>query len=302
MIAEFLKYLRNEQGLARLTVEAYGRDLRQWEAYATQQGRYELRPATTTVSDLRLWMASLSREGASARTVRRKLQSLRAFFRYMMKYHGLTDNPASEITPPKMPHELPVYVRRDETLAMIDDAEECDADDFTAVRNALILDVLYSTGLRCSELTGLRDCNVDTVGGELKVLGKRSKERIVPFGRELAELMERYRKLRAATVGADHTEAFFVNAEGRPLYRKLVYNVVHRAMEQASVHASRMSPHVLRHSFATDMLNDGAELTSVQQLLGHNSLSTTQIYTHISFRELKQNYQLAHPRAQNKGG
>lgn len=300
MITDFLKYLRNELGLSQLTVDAYGRDLTQWKAFATRNGQYELRPETATLSDLRLWLASLSREGASPRTLRRKIQSLRAFFKYLMRFHGLPDNPALELKAPRIGHELPVYVRQNETMSMIDaENSEC-GEDFTAVRNALIIDMLYTAGLRCSELTDLTDANVDTVKRELKVHGKRNKERIVPFGAELSDMIDRYRRLREEVAGAAPLY-FFVRADGRQLYRKLVYNVVHQAMD-GRVHAARKSPHVLRHSFATDMLNNGADLTSVQQLLGHQSLSTTQIYTHISFRELKQNYQLAHPRAQNKGG
>lgn len=300
MIEAFLKYLRNELGLSALTVDAYGRDLHQWAAFATAGGKHELRPETTSVSDLRLWLGRLSLQGVSSRTVRRKIQALRAFFRYMMRIHGMEGNPAAELTVPRQRKQLPVYVRQDETMSMIDTMESCGQDDVTAVRNALIIDMLYSTGLRCSELIGLKDVDVDTVKCELKVLGKRNKERIVPFGKELSEQIDRYRNLRYGA-GLPTDGPFFVRPDGRPLYRKLVYNVVHKAMEE-NVHASRMSPHVLRHSFATDMLNNGAQLTSVQQLLGHQSLSTTQVYTHISFRELKQNYQLAHPRAQNKGG
>ncbi|MCM1347938.1 MAG: tyrosine-type recombinase/integrase [Firmicutes bacterium] len=302
MIQRFIKYLQTERGLSKLTVDAYRRDLSQWADFATSSGRHPLCPETTSVSDIRLWIASLTRLGDSPRTVRRKLQALRAFFRYLMKHHGLPSNPASEVTAPKTPQQLPVSLRQAETMAMID-AENATAppNDFESVRNALILDMFYSTGIRCSELITLLDCHVDTVKGELKVLGKRNKERIVPFGQELTQMINRYRTLRADTIGTATPVTFFVNPLGRPLGRKKVYNVVHNAM-QGRVHASRMSPHVLRHSFATDMLNSGAQLTSVQQLLGHASLSTTQIYTHISFRELKQNYQLAHPRAKNKGG
>lgn len=305
MIEEFLKYILAEQALAPLTADAYRRDLLQWADYATEVGRYELRPETTSVTDLRLWVAKLSREGMSATSVRRKIQSLRAFFRFMMKVRGMKENPAAELTPPRAPRRLPVSVRRSETMAMIDGAEKvadeaAPADTFIARRNSLILDVLYTCGLRCSELTGLRDSAVDTVKGELKVLGKRNKERIVPFGSELSKQIELYREERAR-LGGELPDWLFLSARSRQLSRKSVYNIVHRAMAD-SVHASRMSPHVLRHSFATDLLNDGADLTSVQQLLGHNSLSTTQIYTHISFRELKQNYQQAHPRAQKKGG
>lgn len=305
MIEEFLKYILAEQALAPLTADAYRRDLLQWADYATDNGRFELRPETTSVTDLRLWVAKLAKDGLSVTTVRRKIQSLRAFFRFMMKVHGMKENPAAELTPPRAPRRLPVSVRRSETMAMIDSAEkiadEADLNDtFIARRNSLILDVLYTCGLRCSELTGLKDSAVDTVKGELKVLGKRNKERIVPFGTELSKQIELYRKERNRR-GDDLPDLLFVSAKSCGLSRKSVYNIVHRAMSD-SVHASRMSPHVLRHSFATDLLNDGADLTSVQQLLGHNSLSTTQIYTHISFRELKQNYQQAHPRAQKKGG
>ncbi len=161
--------------------------------------------------------------------------------------------------------------------------------------------MIYSTGLRCSEIQGLMDKDVDTARGELKVLGKRNKERIIPFGKELSDMITTYRKLRDGTVGSTCQNEFFVRESGEPLYRKLIYNVVHKALAGNTV-ASRQSPHVLRHSFATDMLNNGADLYAVQQLLGHQSLATTQVYTHITYRELKQNYQQAHPRALKKGG
>jgi integrase/recombinase XerC len=187
---------------------------------------------------------------------------------------------------------------------MIDDTiranhSEDDTDE-TAARNTLIINMFYSTGIRCSELLTLRDADVDTSRRELKVLGKRNKERIVPFGDELARMITAYRSLRKNGPGPNNE--FFVRPDGKALYRKAIYNVVHNAMTEAGIHAARRSPHVLRHSFATDMLNNGAELNAVQQLLGHSSLGTTQIYTHVTLRELKHNYQLAHPRAQRKGG
>lgn len=299
MIDAFLKYIETEIQLSPATVEAYRSDLRQWADYATDSGRYDLRPETTTLSDLRLWISHVARQGASPRTLRRKIQSLRAFFRFLMKIHGLKSNPAMDLQPPKTPKDLPVYVRPEEMNALLD--AEIDADDFESVRNRLIIDMFYSTGLRCSELMGLMDVNVDTYKGELKVHGKRNKDRIVPFGPELTEMIILYRGLRDHLTESPVGSAFFVRPDGRPLYRKLIYNIVHSAMDGA-VHAARKSPHVLRHSFATDMLNGGAQLTSVQQLLGHQSLTATQVYTHISYRDLKQNYQLAHPRAQKKGG
>ena len=149
--------------------------------------------------------------------------------------------------------------------------------------------------MRRAELIGLADSAVDTSRGELKVVGKRNKERIIPFGSELREAVESYRRVRDAVTGGP-TESFFVRPDGSPLYPMLVERVVRKAL-QGRAHASRLSPHVLRHSFASDMLNNGADLVAVQQLLGHESLATTQVYTHITYRDLKQNYQLAHPRA-----
>lgn len=300
MIDAFLKYITTEVQLSAPTVEAYRSDLRQWEKFATSDRRFPLCPETTTLSDLRLWVASLARASRTPRTIRRKIQSLRAFFRYLMKYHGLKANPAMDLQVPKVPHDLPVYVRTEEMSAMLD--TEIDNTDYESVRNRLIIDMLYDTGLRCSELIGLTDGNVDTAKGELKVHGKRNKDRIVPFGPELCDMITCYRRLRDELLDTLPADEFFRRPDGRPLYRKQVYNIVHSAMELAGVHAARKSPHVLRHTFATDMLNGGAQLTSVQQLLGHRSLNATQVYTHISYRDLKQNYQQAHPRAQKKGG
>ncbi len=294
MINEFLRYMEAERGASPLTVSAYRTDLKQWERFATDAGRYELHPDTATVSDLRLWIASLSRQGIGARSLRRKIQSLRSFFHFMMKRHGLKDNPASELALPRMPAELPVNIRPNETAALLDTAPD-DPDDFLQVRNRLIIDILYSTGIRCSEIMNLLDAEVDTRRGELKVLGKRNKERIVPFGPELTQSIECYRKLRRDLPSP--APQLLLRPDGRQLSRRQIYTAVH-AMLQGNVHAARLSPHVLRHSFATDMLNGGADITSVQQLLGHSSLATTQIYTHVSYKDLKRNYQLAHPRAQ----
>ena len=296
MIDDFLTYLRCELACSPNTVEAYRRDLTGWRDDTTSGGRYTFDPASVTLLDLREWLFSLSKRGSSTRNIRRKVQSVRAFYRWMMRCRGLSSNPAAELTLPKLEKPLPVFIRPEETAAALD--KELDMNDFEEVRDRLIVDMLYSTGMRCSELTGLTDDGVDIGRGELKVHGKRNKDRLIPFGTELADMIRHYRTLREQTAG--RSELFFVRADGRPLYRKLVYNVVHRALESST--AVRRSPHVLRHSFATDMLNDGADINAVRRLLGHESLSTTQIYTHITYRELQQNYQHAHPRALKKGG
>ncbi len=295
LIKEFLEHLKYELNASEHTIAAYRTDLTQWRTAMTRRGRNDFAPESYTLNQLRMWVAKLGREGASPRTVKRKVQSLRSFYTYLMEHHGLLKNPAAEIVLARVPKELPVYVRPSETSEMID-GDGYDASDFEQMRNHLIVTMLYSTGMRCSELVDLQDVNVDASKGELKVHGKRNKDRIIPFGEELTDLIKSYRQLRA-TKGFADSDYFFVRADGRPLYRKLVYNVVHNAM-LGTVHARRLSPHVLRHSFATDMLNGGAALNSVQQLLGHSSLATTQIYTHITYRDLQHNYQQAHPRAQ----
>ncbi len=305
---EFLDYLTREAGYSAHTVAAYRTDLRMWADFATGGNPERLDPTDMTAADLRVWLASLSRDGMSAATVRRKVQSLRAFFKYLMRYHGLKSNPASLLTLARMPKRLPLYVRPEETERLLDgqsDDPESESD-FTAARNRLILELLYDTGMRCSELTGLTDVNADTMKCELKVRGKRNKDRIIPISTGLAALIDSYRELREASPstrqGESATAPLIVSRRGAPMNRRSVYSIVHNAMAEAGVHAERLSPHVMRHSFATDMLNAGADLNSVKQLLGHASLASTQIYTHISNRELQLNYQQAHPRALKKGG
>lgn len=298
LIDAFRAYLTDELRSSDNTVMAYITDLEGWHDYLTSGGRRDFRPDDVTPSDIRMWVLTMSREGLSPRSVRRKMQAVRAFYRWMVRTGRMTASPAVSVPLPKLDKPLPVYVRPEETSAVID--APVDEESFDAVRDRLIIDMLYSTGMRCSELLTLADSAVDSVKGELKVRGKRNKDRVIPFGSELSEMIDSYRAMRRNLISPD-PERFFVRESGEPLYRKLIYNVVHAALTGVT-NASRKSPHVLRHSFATDMLNNGAGLTSVQQLLGHSSLATTQVYTHITYSELKQNYQQAHPRALKKGG
>ena len=293
-IQSFLEYIRCELNLSACTVSAYANDLAQWADFATGGKPDELEPLSVTQADVRLWVASLSAAGLGARSIRRKVSALRSYYIYLCARCGASANPAAELRTARPPKELPVYIRPDELNERIDSA--LDATEFTELRNELILTMFYTTGIRCSELMNLRDCDIDLHRGELKVLGKRNKERIVPFGTELSDMIQRYRQTRPG--GPGEAGEFFTRGDGRALYRKAIYNIVHRALE--GTHARRMSPHVLRHSFATDMLNSGADLNAVGKLLGHASLETTQIYTHVTLSDLKNNYQLAHPRAQRK--
>ncbi|MDE5749210.1 MAG: tyrosine-type recombinase/integrase [Duncaniella sp.] len=306
LLEQFNNHIRDELQYSTNTVSAYMADLRDWARFATGNADGDgLDPMSVTRGDIRAWVSHISRRGTSPRTVRRKISSLRAFYGYLMKFHGLAASPAEDIPMPKVSKDIPVYVRPEETRAILDaDVAE---DSFEGVRNRLIMDMFYTTGIRCSELMGLREADVDVARGELKVLGKRNKERVVPFGSELGGAIESYRRLRDASeatrISAKDPQApFFVREDGRPLYRKLIYNVVHSGLEAGGAHAARLSPHVLRHSCATDMLNGGAPIASVREMLGHASLASTQVYTHVTYKDLLNNYQSAHPRALKKGG
>lgn len=297
-INQFLQYLRYERNLSPLTVKAYGDDLHQLADFLTH-GKAEFHHSSVTPSDLRAWMVSLSGQGDGARTVRRKMQATRAFYKWLLKIGEVAQNPAADIELAKLPHRLPQFVR-EEGIDRLLDAPLPDDADFVEVRNRLIVAILYGTGIRRAELIGLLDRNVDTVQCQMKVHGKRDKDRIVPFGGELKRLIERYRGLRAEVQKAGVGE-LLLTEKGKPMYPSLVYKVVHDSLDEAGVKGKK-SPHVLRHSFASAMLNHGAEINSVKEILGHESLAATQIYTHITFSELKTNYKLAHPRALKKGG
>ena len=296
IIDKYLQYIGLELNLSSHTQVAYGNDLRQWEHFLTG-GKEELDVSSVTPGDIRAWLMDLSNSGDGARTLRRKVQAVRSFYKWLMRDGVVTSSPAASVELARLPKRLPDQVRE----SSLDDllSSEIEESDFVDVRNRLIVMMLYETGMRRAELVGLLDKNVDTAKGELKVHGKRDKDRIIPFGTELAEWIDKYRSLREAqAVGCDH---FFVLESGKPLYPMLVYRVVRQQLSEAGV-SSKRSPHVLRHSFATAMLNHGASLNSVKELLGHESLATTQIYTHVTFSELKNNYKLAHPRALKKGG
>ena len=295
-IDNYLQFIRLEKNLSPNTVVAYRCDLEQWEQFLTG-GKEALDVKSVTRGDIRAWMLHLNKQGDSARTMRRKVQAVRSFYKWLMKQGMASDSPAAAVELARIPKRLPQLVRSSSMDELLD--QEIDETDFVQVRNRLIVMMLYETGMRRAELLDLLDRNVDTASGELKVHGKRDKDRIIPFGTELAQAIDSYRLLRDELVrGCEH---FFVKEDGNPLYPMLVYRIVRRALQEVGV-TSKRSPHVLRHSFATAMLNDGAAINSVKELLGHESLATTQIYTHVTFSELKNNYKLAHPRALNKGG
>jgi len=297
--------MRCELNHSAHTVLAYQTDIGQFADFITGGKPDTFDPASCTTADLRQWMLRLSETGVGHRSIKRKISALSALFRYLMRTGQMNSNPAADVPLSKTPSRLPVFIRQsemEEIIAAMEHPSSPAHSPFEQCRNRLIVLMFYSTGMRLSELIGLRDADVNLARSELKVLGKRNKERIIPFGPELADAIANYRQLRDASVEASPEGRLFVLTNGRPLYPVLVRRLVQKALT-GHTNATTLSPHTLRHSFASDMLNNGADLRSVQQLLGHESLETTQVYTHITYRELKQNYKLAHPRAKkNQGG
>ena len=292
----FLRYLRYEKNYSSYTALFYQRDLEQFVTFRSSL-RSDASEMPVESDDVRNWIMSLSEQGVSPRTIARKVSALRSYYRFMQSRGEVVDNPTVGVKLPKARKTLPSFVRPEQMQQLL--AEDEQGNDFEAVRDDLIVAMLYETGMRRAELIGLLDVAVDNNTCELRVLGKRNKERVIPYGNMLKQSIDRYRVLRNKAVG--ETERFFVRESGEAMYDRLVYNIVHRALGEVSTLAKK-SPHVLRHSFASAMLNDGAGINSVKELLGHSSLASTEVYTHITFEELKQSYKQAHPRAEKKGG
>lgn len=300
LINDFLKYMQYELSKSTHTVSSYRHDLISWAKYETNGKPDQLRPLEVASSDIRLYITHLAANGIAPRSIRRKASALRGFFRYLEKFHGLAANPLADLQLARPAKRLPSVIPPAQMQRVLDQEPEEDSP-FLGLRNRLIMEMLYQAGLRSSELTGLLDENVDTRAGRIKVLGKRAKERYVPIGPQLCALVDEYRAARAEyCYQADEPfTSFFVKKTGEPIKYRMLNYIVHHHLD-GKVNSAKRSPHVMRHSFATDMLSAGADLNAVKQLLGHESLDTTQIYTHISISELQHNYQLAHPRAQKK--
>lgn len=293
MINDFLQYLQYEKSFSSHTVLSYRNDLFQFAVFLNQTP--ETFDATEiTSSDIRAWIMQLSEQGTNARTIARKVSALKSFWRFLQLRGEVTVNPTLKVLLPKTKKPLPVFCKHREIVEALDRTQQ--PDEFDRVRNLLIIELFYMTGIRLSELLTIRDIDLDTVSREVKVTGKRNKQRLLPLGAGLCERLEEYRTLRDQLTGLSNHEVFFVRSNGKKMYPKLVYNIVHTIMSQVST-LSKLSPHVLRHSFATGLLNNGADINALKELLGHSSLAATQVYTHTGFGELYTIYKQAHPRA-----
>lgn len=288
----FLKYLRYEKNYSEKTILSYGTDLSAFEAYFKAMD--EALDYTTVDTDvIRDWVLSLMDEGYTASSVNRKLSSLRSFYRYLLRVEAISVDPTRKVQGPKKKKPLPVFVKEADMDRLLDEEP---GDSFESIRDKTIVAVFYETGIRESELIGLKDGDVDFSASQVKVTGKRDKQRIIPFGEELKGKLQAYLSAREMCCRSADCEAFFIRKDGRQMSAGLVYSLVKRELSKV-VTLKKRSPHVLRHSFATAMLNNEAGLETVKELLGHESLATTEIYTHTTFEELKKVYEQAHPRA-----
>lgn len=288
----FLDYLRYERNYSDDTVKAYGEDIRQFQEFGGEDVGLQS-PSEVVVDVVREWMIHLMNLGYATTSVNRKLSSLRSYYKYLLRKGEVKVDPLRKITGPKNKKNLPVFVKESEMNRLLDDEDF--GEGFEGCRDHLVIAMFYATGMRLSELIGLDDGDVDFVASVIKVTGKRNKQRLIPFGEELRVEMEAYVKQRDESVPV-RSGAFFVRKTGERLYPNIVRKIVTRNLSKV-VTVKKRSPHVLRHTFATSMLNHEAELGAIKELLGHESLATTEIYTHTTFEELKKVYNQAHPRA-----
>lgn len=290
-IDDFLDYLRFEKNRSALTVDNYAEDLKAFETYFNSLD--DCLTWETVDSDIiRDWMESMMDKGNKATSVNRRLSAVHSFYRYALTRGKVEKDPSRLVTGPKKEKPLPQFLKEDEMNRLLDDIEW--GDDFESVRARTVLMTFYETGIRLSELVGLDDAAIDWNNHTVKVLGKRNKQRIIPMGEELEYTLYKYIGVRNEQIRAEDT-ALFVTSKGKRMTSDQVRNEVKRNLSRVSTLRKR-SPHVLRHTFATAMLNHKAGLESVKNLLGHESLSTTEIYTHTTFEQLKRVYQESHPR------
>lgn len=287
----FIHYLQVEKRYSKHTILAYEEDLDQFIVFAEISKSSEWNEVNHQL--IRGWIVQLLEGGQSSRTVSRKLSCLRSFFKWLITEGKVEQNPMLRIRGPKVEKRLPQFVKQSEIENVR--IEQLFSSDFEGIRDRLMFELFYQTGIRLSELIELK--NKDVTGTQIKVLGKRNKERIIPIGKDLYEIIRSYEKLKPS--GPDSQIMLFVKKDGRKLSSKFVYRKINTYLGSVT-NAEKKSPHILRHTFATHMLNNGAGLETLKELLGHANLSATQVYTHNSFAQINSIYSHAHPRGRKK--
>lgn len=288
----FLDYLLYERNYSEGTVRYYRTDILELQKFG-EELLGELTPSDVDAELVREWIASLMDKGYASNTINRKLSSIRTYYKYLLRKGMVGADPLRKVSGPKKKKPLPVFLREGEVNKLLDDIDF--GEGFEGCRDHLVIEMFYATGIRLSELIGLDDKDIDFSASLIKVTGKRNKQRLIPFDEELRRSMQEYVDVRNEMFPV-RPDAFFIRKNGERLTRSIVANIVKRNLSKV-VTVKKRSPHVLRHTFATAMLNNGAELGSIKELLGHESLATTEVYTHTTFEELKKVYNQAHPRA-----
>lgn len=287
----FLDYLKFEKRYSQHTLISYQNDLEQFFAYLASQ--FDAPPVDKiTAMYVRSWLAELKEEGISSKSINRKISSLRSFFKYQMKTGGLKQTPMTTVTAPRVSKRLPVFVAEKDMATLFAHVEF--SDDWKGRTERLVLQLFYNTGMRLSELINLKESQLDPSHSQVKVLGKGNKERIIPISKELVSELQQY--IGEKPGSGTGVPNIFVTEKGKPLQPRTVYAFVKKQLGAVTT-VEKKSPHILRHSFATHLMNNGADLNAVKELLGHSSLAATQVYTHNTIEKLKEVFKKAHPKA-----
>jgi integrase/recombinase XerC len=291
-IKSFLDHLKFERRLSLHTQTAYGKDLHDWAQYLAQEMNVDL-ITQVNPSFIRSWLASIREAGVTPRSIIRKISTLKSFYKFLLRGGVVLTNPMTQITAPKMGKSLPVFIKEDEAIAL-GDLVAASSEDWKGMNTRLLVTLFYYTGMRLSELINLKDQQVELNRAQLKVLGKGNKERILPLHKDLIQLIQAYVQKRNERF--ENREPFLLLTDkGKKMYPRYAWQLVNQILAAATT-VQKKSPHVLRHSFATHLLNNGADLNAVKELLGHSSLAATQVYTHNTIEKLKEVHKKAHPR------
>ncbi len=289
----FLNYLKYEKRASEHTLKAYTSDLAQVASFL--DSTFDIKAIQEAGhAQLRSWMVFLLQQGQEPRSINRKISTLKAYFKYLRRLGMVDQDPTQRLIRPKVAKRLPMVVEHKQMEQLLDD--QVFAANYEGVRDKTMLEVFYGCGIRLAELIGLKVMDVDLRGGTIRVLGKRNKERIIPMSASLIEQIDVYLLQRNTTFGSTENKSLFLTSKGQAMYPRLVYDIVKRNLSLVTTIAQR-SPHVLRHTYATHLLDNGADLNAVKELLGHSSLAATQVYTHNSIEKLKEVYRKTHPKA-----
>jgi len=292
LIDKFIIYLQKEKNYSTHTLQAYQTDLSEFNDFLIE---ISLTLTTATTKDVRFWIAQLSEKALSEKTINRKIASLKSFYKFLLKTQSIEKSPVAQLTGMKIRRKIPVPFSQNEMTYLLD--SDLFNDDFEGLRDRVIITLLYSTGIRRAELINIKITDIDFHKKELKVTGKRNKQRLIPLLEYMLNLLHNYLQVRDDFFdNKKHEPYLFLTKKGKKTYDVLVYRVINSYLSNVSV-KHKKSPHMLRHTFATHLLNNGADLNSIKELLGHSSLAATQVYTHSSIQELKNVYKKAHPRS-----